>query len=205
MPLTTGDTQSPSYIYLQVWVERGSGKGYQRNTGTVPLPLRPDTNVEELVRYIRTLATLLRQYERPPSGQPAAPARSLETTLPSEQALRAFPALLAPTDLPEDGITVSGARNEFRMQLDYEDVYGGGELKDLYIASKLFSQYIRFYWKLFKVPAKFKKPETEGASADWRQRLSYLYRDTQRHRTAIPERALGECQVLRWQRRYRME
>jgi hypothetical protein len=175
VPLTTGGTEAPSYIYLQVWVERGSGKGYQRNTGTVPLPLRPDTGVEELVRYVRTLATLLRQYERAPLGQPAAPARRLETTLPSEQALRAFPALVAPTDLPEDGITVSGARNEFRMQLDYEDVYGGGELKDLFIASKLSSQYIRFYWKLFKVPAEFKKSETAGASDDWRQRLSYLY------------------------------
>ncbi len=175
VPLATGSTELPSYIYLQVWVERRSGKGYQRNTGTVPLPLRPDTNVEELVRYIRTLVTLLRQYEMPPAGQPTSPARSPEKTLPSAQALRAFPAVLAPADLPEDGITVSGARNEFHMQLDYEDVYGGGELKDLFIASKLFSQYIRFYWKLFKVPAEFKQQESAGASDDWRQRLSYLY------------------------------
>ena len=36
VPLATGDTEAPSYIYLQVWVERGSGKSYQRNTGTVP-------------------------------------------------------------------------------------------------------------------------------------------------------------------------
>ena len=175
VPLTTGDTQSPSYVYLQVWVERGTGKGYQRNTGTVPLPLTPETNVEELVRYIRTLATILRQYERAPSGQLASPAKSPEVTLPSEQALRAFPALLAPTDLPDGGITVSGARNEFHMQLDYEDVYGDGELKDLFIASKLFSQYIRFYWKVYKVPAAFKKPETAGSSPDWNDRLFYLY------------------------------
>ena len=163
VPLPTGGTEAPSYIYLQVWVERGSGKSYQRNTGTVPLPLRPDTNVGELVRYIRTLATHLRQYERPASGQPPAPADSLERTLPSKQALEAFPAVLAPTDLHEDGITVSGARNEFHMQLDYEYVYGGGPDKDLYIASKLFSQYIRFYWKVLRVPAAFKMPETEGA------------------------------------------
>ena len=175
VPLATGGTEAPSYIYLQVWVERGSGKSYQRNTGTVPLPLRPDTNVGELVRYIRTLATHLRQYERPASGQPPAPADSLERTLPSKQALEAFPALLAPTDLPEDGITVSGARNEFHMQLDYEYVYGGGPDKDLYIASKLFSQYIRFYWKVLRVPAAFKMPETEGASPDWPHRLFYLY------------------------------
>ena len=49
--------------------------------------------------------------------------------------LAAFPLMLAPIDLRSDRMTVTGAENEFRMELDFEAVYWGGPYSvDLYIA-----------------------------------------------------------------------
>lgn len=155
-------------IGLQVWVERGKTK-IERNYGSVPL--MPQSTVDQLVPYVRHLAALLRQFESKPEGFEVTTAGT------DESALAAFPAEIRPMDLREDRISVTGANNEFHMKLDYEAVYGGGPLKDLYIASKLYSQAIRFFWKIYRVAAA-NVPLPEGAKhapEAWDTRWQWLY------------------------------
>ncbi len=142
MALTAGPGVS-----LQIWVERGS-KQFERNYGTVPL--MPESNVEDLVPYVRHLAALLRQFERSLEENPV-PVNADKT------GLSAFPARIVAKDLPPDQVTVTGANNEFNMQLNYEAVFGIGPLQDLYVASKLYQRPITFYWEIYHVSDVLKK------------------------------------------------
>lgn len=163
-------------IYLQIWVERGTAPHTQRNDARIPFALTPQTNVQNLIAYVRRQAAILRQFEHTPLGkQPPLPT-GVEITPPgTELALNAFPAEILAQDLRPDQITVTGAKNEFGMLLDYEAVYGGGELRDLYIASKLFQQYIHFFWKIYKVPADLQPAKGErSVPVDWSQRWQWL-------------------------------
>ena len=147
----------------------------QRNTGAVPI--KPETTFDELVPYVRHLAAMLRQYEQVPADK-QPPPEGVEITLhdPQKMALPAFPARMRPIDLRADKITVTGANNEFYMQLDYEAVYGGGPLKDLYIASKLYSQYIHFFWEIYPAPVDVQPGQAKkGAPIDWESRWQALY------------------------------
>ena len=154
-------------VHLQIWVQRGT-TDIQRNSGTVPLT--PQSSVDQLVPYVRHLAALLRQFESNPSDFEITPEDRGET------ALAAFPAEIQPVDLREDRITVTGANNAFSMNLNYEAVYGGGPLKDLYIASKLYSQAIRFFWKIYRVPAAVPPPQgAKNAPEGWDRRWQWLY------------------------------
>ena len=164
-------------IFMRVWVERGTPPKTERNNGTLPYPLSPQTPVEELVPYARRIAAILREFEQTPAG-PHQPPKDVQIVPAGAVAdLRDFPALLAPVDLRPDHITVTGAENKFQMELDFESVYGGGPAKDLYIASKLSQQYIHFYWKIFNVPDNLKpaEGETEVPQA-WGPRWAWLYK-----------------------------
>ncbi len=165
-----------SDIFLQIWVEGGEAPHIRRKEATLPFALTPDTDVPHLVPYVRKLAAVLRQFEHTPlDKQPPLPA-DLDITPPdTEFALNAFPAEILANDLRPDQITVTGAKNEFGMLLDYEAVYGGGQLKDLYIASKLFQQYIHFFWKIYKVPSDLSPAKGEQAiPVAWPQRWQWL-------------------------------
>ena len=205
VPLATGGTEAPSYIYLQVWVERGSGKSYQRNTGTVPLPLRPDTNVGELVRYIRTLATHLRQYERPASGQPPAPADSLERTLPSKQALEAFPA--------RSRANGSARGRHHRVRRAQRVSYAARLRVRLRRRTRQGSVHcLETVQPVHPLLLEGFKSSGRVQDAGDRRRVARLaappllpVRHAQRARTAISGRALEECRALQCRRRYRME
>jgi hypothetical protein len=130
-----------------------------------------------LVPYARRVAAILREFEKTPTGRRPPPKvveivpRGAGADLPD------FPALLAPVDLRPDHITVTGAENQFHMELDFEAVYGGGQLTDLYVASKLSQQYIHFYWKIFAVPDNVApaEGETEAPQA-WGPRWASLYK-----------------------------
>jgi hypothetical protein len=83
---------------------------------------------------------------------------------------------LEPTDLRQDKITVTGARNEFSMVLDFEAVFGTSPVGDLYIASKLYSQYIHFFWEVYPVPAGLPLPKgLPQAPEEWGRRWQWLY------------------------------
>lgn len=164
----------PPEILLQVWVQRTSGAEVKRNSGIIPWPLSPQTTVDGLLKAVREKAAILREWEREPIfQQPPAPRQDGQPEEKKEM-LRAFPAEIVPVDLRGDRITVTGADNEFGMQLNYEAVYGGGELKDLYIASRLSRERIWFRWSLYRVPddAAITK---EPLPADWGQRSKWLY------------------------------
>lgn len=173
-PVVASDKPRGLSILLKIWIERGSGAGAERNYGIVPWPLTPKTTVDDLVPYVRHLSAILRQFEQVPLGQ--QPPENIEITPPDAKgALAAFPAQMVPIDLRADNITVTGANNKFNMQLDYEAVYGGGPLKDLYIASKLYQQYIHFYWKIYKAPATLQPEEgKENVSIPWGKRWQEL-------------------------------
>jgi hypothetical protein len=171
-------------IFLQVWVTRISGAEVDRNSGVIPWPLSPRTTVDDLLPAVRHKAALLREWERTPFwGQPPPPEKAGQTQT-GEEALRAFPAEIVPVDLRPDRITVTGANNEFGMQLNYEAVYGGGPLKDLYIASRLSRETIRFKWSIYKVPEEQAlAQDDQPLPAAWPQRSKWLYEyynDTQR-------------------------
>ena len=162
-------------LHLQIWVERGSGPSVQRNTGSVPLVQR--STVDQLVPYVRHVAAMLRQYEKTPDEEQPVP-KGVEVKLedPEKVALAAFPAQIRPVDMRGDNITVTGAQNEFHMEMDYEHVYGGGPLKDLAIASKLSQQYIHFFWEVYSVPKDVPRPKGQKAAPDsWYQRWQWLY------------------------------
>lgn len=158
-------------VYLQIWVERGE-KQVQRNYGSVPLTEKANPN--DVVPYIRRMSALLRQYENIPGKKQPPEDIQINFTDTSGMALAAFPSDLMPTDMREDDITVTGANNEFLMELNYEAVYGGGPLKDLYIASKLYQQYIHFYFEIYKVPTDLVPPK--GVDMDrWLSKWNWLY------------------------------
>jgi uncharacterized membrane protein HdeD (DUF308 family) len=160
-------------VRLQIWVERGKAPTVQRSYGSVPLVY--GARVDQLVPYVRHVAAMLRQYEQTPPGQ-ERPVPQVLLDDPEKLALGAFPAEIRPVDLRGDNITVTGAKNEFHMAMDYEAVYGGGELKDLAIASKLYQQYIHFYWEVYPVPANVPLPEgRKKAPESWERRWQWLY------------------------------
>ena len=177
IPTETSKQKTGPYILFRIWVERPSSKGAERNYGIVPWPLTPQTTVEQLVPLVRHTAAILRQFEKTPPGKQPPPPEGVKITPPgTEQPLRAFPAKIIPTDLRPDKITVTGANNEFRMRLDYEKVYGGGKLKTLYIASKLYQQYIHFFWKIYKLPDDFQPVKGQGEKiTPWHKRWKQLY------------------------------
>lgn len=159
-------------LELRVWVERGSGEGQkERNTGSVPLTRQ--ASAEALVPYVRKLAAVMRQFE----NVPGAAQDHVEVNLdPQSVNLAAFPAHLEPVDLRQDKITVTGARNAFSMVLDFEAVYGSGPLGDLYIASKLYSQYIHFFWEVYRVPDDLPPPAgSPQAPVEWGRRWQWMY------------------------------
>ena len=168
--------RAPAFIYLHVWVERGSGKSYQRKGGTVPVPLTQQTSVVEIAGYIRKLTAVLRQYEEPPLDKPTPPSDSPKK-LSEEVTLRAFPALLKPKDLSPSQISVSGAKNEFSMQLDYQDVYERHRRRgtDLFVASKLYSQRIHFFWKVFSITSAVRDKVAGALPTEWPRRWVTLY------------------------------
>ena len=186
MVLVPGDK-----VHLQIWVQRGD-KHVQRNAGAVPLV--PAATVDQLVPYVRRLTAILRQYEQTPLEAERPPPEGVEVNLDPNLALEAFPAELYPLDMRGDNVSVTGAKNEFRMQMDYEAVYGGGELKDLYIASKLYSQYIHFFWEVYPVPEGLPLPKGQSKAPEaWDRKWQWLYDafnpvDEQGHRTrpAVP-------------------
>lgn len=160
-------------VRLQIWVERGKTPTVQRSYGSVPLVY--GARVDQLVPYVRHVAAMLRQYEQTPTGQ-ERPKPAILLDDPQKLALGAFPAEIRPVDLRSDNITVTGAKNEFHMMMDYEAVYGGGELKDLAIASKLYQQYIHFYWEVYPVPADVPLPKgRKKAPESWERRRQWLY------------------------------
>jgi hypothetical protein len=159
-------------VRLRVWVQRQSETSVERNAGTVPLSQQ--TTADSLLPYVRRLSAVLRQYENAPDAVP----EGVQVTLDPEQAaLAAFPAHLAPVDLRSDNVTVTGARNEFSMVLDFEAVYGGGDFANLYIASKLYSQYIHLFWEVYRLPPDLPLPQgTAAPPAQWERRWSWLDR-----------------------------
>jgi hypothetical protein len=166
IPPPTASTEDPAslHVLLQIWVERGK-EHIQRNYGAVPLT--PQTTVDQLVPYVRQLSVVLRQFELMPSG-----VEITRWDMPrTEQLLANFPATIVPLDLRPDRISVTGAQNEFSMQLDYEAIYGGGPYADLYIASQLYNQTVFFFWKVFKVPDDLKPAKGEKrVPVEWRRR-----------------------------------
>lgn len=158
-------------LRLRIWVQRQGLSTVERNAGSVPLTEQATT--DRLMPYVRRLAAVLRQHENAPGAVPEDVEVSFD---PSEAALAAFPAHLEPEDLRGDKITVTGAQNKFHLVLDFEAVYGGGPIADLYIASKLHSQYIHVFWEVHRVPAGLPPPQgmTE-APADWARRWLWLY------------------------------
>jgi Domain of unknown function (DUF4157) len=180
-------------VSLQIWVERGEGAHAERNTGSVPLV--PSATVDLLIPYVRHLAALLREFEN--TAERAGPPPEISGDDPQKQGLDAFPARIRPVDLRGDNVTVTDAKNEFQMELDYEAIYGsGGPLNDLATASKLYQQYIHFYWQVYPVPADVPLPEgSEKAPEIWSRRWEWLYgafnpsTEAAREKRAIP--ALG--------------
>jgi hypothetical protein len=156
--------------FFRVYVERGKVKK-ERNYGVVPWPLTEETTVSEILPVIRNYSAVLRQFENEAVSDSEA-----GIILPNDKmALAAFPSFIVPKDLPPNNITVTGANNEFHMRLDYEAVYGAGELKDLYIASKLSQQHIKFIWRIYKVPENLSLEGDKPLSDDWGTRWKELY------------------------------
>jgi uncharacterized membrane protein HdeD (DUF308 family) len=159
-------------VQLRVWVDRPAGESLERGTGSVPIAQR--STVEQLVPYVRRLAAVLREFESTTGAPPSGVEIMLDD--PSKLALAAFPARLEPVDLRSDNITVTGAHNSFHMNLDFERIYGGGPDADLYIASKLYSQTIHFFWEVYAVPKDLPVPTGETAApTDWQRRWVWLY------------------------------
>ncbi|MEV6305530.1 polymorphic toxin-type HINT domain-containing protein [Actinoplanes sp. NPDC051861] len=170
-------------VFLRVWVERGES----RNDGSAPLT--EATTADELIPYVRRVTAVLRQFER------AEPPSDAEVTLDGPVDLLAFPARLEQIDLRPDQITVTGARNEFRMVLDLDYRYdsGSGPAKDYFVASKLHQQYIHYFWEVHPAPA-----AKAGEPTDWASRWNRLSAAKQRPDVSRPVfRADGSDMVSR--------
>lgn len=163
---------TPDRIYLQAWVERGK-REIERNYGSVPI--NEYAKPEDIVPYIRRMSAVMRQFENTPLQDRKAPEDVVVNFTDTSMALSAFPAQLVPQDLRPDDITVTGAHNEFVLQLDYEAVYGNaGAMTDLYIASKLYNQYHRYYFELYRVPDGLQPPKGTN-TANWPAKWNWLY------------------------------
>lgn len=170
MKSSEGNKKEDIQYFFRVYVERGK-KEKERNYGVVPWPLTEETTVSEILPVIRNYSAVLRQFENEAVSDSEA-----GIILPNDKmALAAFPSFIVPVDLPPNHITVTGANNEFHMRLDYEAVYGTGELKDLYIASKLSQQHIKFIWRIYKVPENLTLEGDKPLSDDWNARWKELY------------------------------
>jgi hypothetical protein len=161
-------------VLLQIWIERPrltKGKPADVNYGVVPIFPKIDGDSEALaalVKYVRNLAAILREFEDVPDGLEITPWQAAR-----EQMLPPFEAKILATDLRPDNITVIGAHNAFSMFLDYEKQYKSGKGNDIFIASKLYNQPIFFHWKIFNAPAEpvaANVPQKwEGAGGRWEQ------------------------------------
>ena len=170
----TSEKAIEKQVLLQIWIERPrvtKGKPADVNYGAVPIFPKIDGDSEALaavVKYVRNLAAILREFEDVPDGLEITPWQAA-----GEQMLPPFEAKILATDLRPDNITVTGAHNVFSMFLDYEKQYKSGKGNDLFIASKLYNQPIFFHWKIFKVPGEpvaAKVPQKwEGAGGRWEQ------------------------------------
>jgi hypothetical protein len=170
MKSNKGNKPEDIQYFFRVYVERGEKKK-ERNYGIVPWPLTEETIVSEILPVIREYSAVLRQFEHEEVSDSEA-----GIILPSDKmALAAFPSSIIPEDLPPNNITVTGANNKFHMRLDYEAVYGTGELKDLFIASKLSQQYIKFIWNIYKLPENLKLEGDKPLSDNWAIKWKELY------------------------------
>ena len=161
----TSEKAIEKQVLLQIWIERTrvtKGKPADVNYGAVPIFPKIDGDSEALaalVKYVRNLAAILREFEDVPDGLEITPWQAA-----GEQMLPPFEAKILATDLRPDNITVTGAHNVFSMFLDYEKQYKSGKGNDLFIASKLYNQPIFFHWKIFKVPG---EPVTAKVPQKW--------------------------------------
>lgn len=158
-------------VYLRIWVERGKAPKTERRYADVPL--LPNTTVDLLVPYVRRVSAILRQFEQTPTSPP--PTATTTPLDPDKLRLSAFPAEIRAVDMRKDNITVTGAKNEFHMQMNYEAVYGGGQIKDLFIASKLYQQYIHFFWEVYPIPTDLPPADIRKKQPSWGHRWMWLY------------------------------
>ena len=144
------DTTSSHHIFLRIWVERGKNE-IERRYGVYPRPLTPQTSAKDIIPGVRHLSAILREFEWKNIHEKIQIFNDLFSSDKLND-LDPFSATIIPNDLRSEDITVTGAKNEFYMELRYEEIYGGGELKNFYIARKLSIQDIAYFWRIYKLP-----------------------------------------------------
>jgi hypothetical protein len=172
----TNATPDTPGVLLHIWVERGEDR-IQRNSASVPL--LESTEIEPLDAYVRHLTVMLREYENAPDFKEIT---KWDLGSP-DSAMPPFRARILPMDLRPDKITITGGRNKFGMELNYDEQYqSGSELDkgsaDMYVASKLYNQTNFFIWRVFKVPKDIGPRAGEKQipnKDDWGGRWKWLY------------------------------
>ena len=108
--------QAKEEVYLQVWVHARTGdERLERVGGTAPWVLQPRDEARRSGPAVRKMAALLRTKERKltdPGGREGGTATR-----------EAFRGEITPLDLPANDVTVTRARNKFKMDLKYDERY----------------------------------------------------------------------------------
>ena len=190
LSLNVSTRQKPSYrefrlevgsgetVRLQVWVNIPTTTGrFERVGGTLPFPLSPETKVDDLVPPVREAAATLRN-RAPGSATEQDDAFGIPTGIEGIEGgtatHEAYPAEIVPLDLPQNGITVTGARNKFSMVLDFTAVHARNSPDHRLTLMQTFY----FQWQVFN--AARVKVDGKAEPVSWPARAAQLRKATEK-------------------------
>ena len=176
-PAAAPGSEAKEEVYLQVWVHARTGdERLERVGGTAPWALQPGTRPGDLVPPVRKMAALLRTKERKltdPGGREGGTATR-----------EAFRGEITPLDLPANDVTVTRARNKFKMDLKYDERYQ--QPVDLLLANM---RTVFFKWEIYDaadiVKADDKLGERFKRMVKWPDRAKTLHEHLEANPRAI--------------------
>jgi hypothetical protein len=161
--LTNNDGDTNIYLRISVFA---TGKTEQNNnetqikSGVLPDPLQKTMKPEDLLIIVKTATKALKGGDIKEEGR---------DTKNYENTLNAYPSNIIATDVRPDGISVTNAHHEFKMDVQMEKL-DEGTLNQMTARMRT----IYYYWDIYKVSDQLTEEQNQELPTDWKDRRDQL-------------------------------